>query len=44
MRLIGQVAIFLVTLAAGFGLGILASGWVTTDWSDTDDNDTATGI
>lgn len=31
--------LFLVTAAAGFGLGLLASGWVASDWPTVDDTD-----
>lgn len=39
MKLLGLAGLFLLTAAAGFGLGMLASGWVEADWPTIDESD-----
>lgn len=41
MTRLGVILLVVAMLAAGFGLGVLASAWVETDWPDTDETDWA---
>lgn len=41
MTRVGRLLLTIVMLAAGFGLGLLATAWVESDWPDTDETDQA---
>ncbi len=43
MRRLGLFLLTIVMLAAGFGLGLLATAWVETDWPEDDDPSDAAG-
>lgn len=39
MKLLAHLLLFVLMLAAGFGLGVLATAWVESDWPTTDETD-----